>query len=96
MAILWAPAIYFLDDFFRFAAFFTASLALGSFWLVIDIITRKVPDWRRAFWIIPNVFYVSCAWWLVVDWASPLAAIVLIIVLAIDWLVTDPFSAHIR
>lgn len=93
--LLWAPAIYFLEDRHRFASFLIASLLFSTFWLVIDILTRQTLEWRRAFWVIPNVFYIVFLVLLMYPpWAS-VAAIALLIVLVIDWLVSDPFSAHV-
>jgi len=93
--LLWAPAIYFLEGRNRFAGFLIASLTLSTFWLIIDILTRSALEWRRAFWVIPNAFYIGFLVLLVQpSWAS-VAAIGLLIVLIIDWLVSDPFSGHV-
>jgi hypothetical protein len=93
--LLWAPAIYFLDDRYRFAGFLIASLSLSTFWLIIDILTRTTLEWRRAFWVIPNTFYIGFLVLLMQpSWAS-LATVALLIVLVIDWLVSDPFSGHV-
>lgn len=93
--LLWAPAIYFLDYPVRFSSFLIASLVLSTFCLVIDILTRKALEWRRAFWIIPNVLYIVCLVSLTQSgWAS-LSAAALLAVLIIDWLVTDPLSGHV-
>lgn len=93
--LLWAPAIYFLEDRPRFASCLILSLILSTIWLLIDIWTRVKADINRAIWIFPNLFYVT---FLVVlqypPWATAGAAGLLLVVI-IDWLVTDPFSGHV-
>lgn len=93
--ILWAPAIYFLDDPTRFSGFLIGSLTLSSFWLVIDILTRIRLEWRRAFWIIPNAFYIMVLSLMQFTSWSLLSAIGLLVVLLIDWLISDPLSGYI-
>jgi len=93
--LLWAPAIYFLDRLTRFTAFFVASLALSSAWLVIDILTREKVEWRRAFWIIPNLLYAAFAFLLTTQEWRAMAAFALLMVLLVDWLVSDPLVGHL-
>ncbi|TXI50937.1 MAG: hypothetical protein E6Q50_02980 [Lysobacter sp.] len=92
--LLWAPAIYFLERPRRFAAFFVASIVLSTIWLVIDIVTRVKIDWRRAFWVIPNICYALLAALMLVEGWSTIAALGLIAVLVVDWLVSDPTTGH--
>ena len=93
--LLWAPAIYFLENPVRFAGFLIASLVLSTFWLVIDILTRTTLEWRRAFWVIPNAFYIGFLILLMQPSLASLAAVALLVVLIFDWLVTDPLSGHV-
>ena len=93
--LLWAPAIYFLDDHTVFSAFLITSLVLSTFWLIIDLLTRTVPEWRRAFWVIPNVFYIGFLVLLLLPAWAPRAAIALLAVLIFDWLISDPLSGHL-
>jgi hypothetical protein len=93
--LLWAPAIFFLEDLGRISGFLIASLLLSTIWLIIDILTRITLEWRRAFWVIPNIFYVGfLALMAQPNWAS-LSVIGLLVVLVIDWLVSDPLSGHV-
>ncbi|HKE95746.1 MAG TPA: hypothetical protein VKB34_15630 [Povalibacter sp.] len=93
--LLWAPAIYFFEDRPRFACFLIASLFLSTIWLVIDIATRKTLEWRRAFWIVPNLCYIGLLALLTQPSWAVVAAIFLLVVLIIDWMVSDPLSGHI-
>jgi hypothetical protein len=93
--LLWAPAIYFLDDHTVFSGFLITSLVLSTFWLIIDLLTRTVPEWRRAFWVIPNVFYIGFLVLLLLPAWAPRAAIGLLAVLIFDWLISDPLSGHV-
>lgn len=94
--LLWAPAIYFLEERGRFVGFLIASLCLSTVWLVIDILTRRTRDWRRAFWIVPNAVYIGLLFLLTSRSWPMVAAVGLIIVLIGDWLISDPFSQHIN
>jgi hypothetical protein len=56
--------IYFIDKPERFAKFFVACLAFATVSLAMELQTRKEPDPRRAFWVIPNMIYAILAMWL--------------------------------
>lgn len=92
--LLWAPAIYFLEDVPRFAGFLIGSLVLSTAWLLIDIVTRKQPEWRRVFWILPNAAYIALLALAYHGFLS-FAALGLLVVLLLDWLSTDPMSGHV-
>lgn len=93
--VLWVPAIYFLENHFRFSAFLIASLLLSTFWLLIDILTRTEVEFRRVFWITPNIFYIALLALLTQPSNSYLVALGLLSVLLVDWLKSDPFSGHV-
>lgn len=93
--ILWAPAIFFLEQPDRFVGFLIASLVLSTFWLVIDILTRVTTEWRRAFWVLPNALYILLLVLLLLPTWSVIATIVLLVVLLGDWLISDPLSGHV-
>jgi hypothetical protein len=93
--LFWAPAIYFLDNPTRLSGFLITAIALSTIWLVIDVLTRRNLEWRRAFWIIPNILYIGfLVLYVNPHWAS-ISAAGLLMILTIEWLISDPFYGHI-
>jgi hypothetical protein len=93
--LLWAPAIFFLEDRIRFAGFLIASLAVSTVCLAIDLLARVQPDWKRAFWIIPNMFYIGLLVLLMWPSYASIATVGLLVVLVIDWLISDPMTEYV-
>jgi len=93
--LLWAPAIFFLEDHRRFAWCLIISLLLSTVWLLIDLSTRQTEDPIRAIWVFPNLFYIVFLLLLqYTPWAVAMATAMLL-VLIIEWFLTDPFSGHL-
>lgn len=90
--LLWAPAIYFLDTPERFSWCLIASLVLSTACLALDLTARKVREWRRVVWGVPNVLYIVGLLVFAYTNKPNWAAWGLVVVLLIDWIITDPFS----
>lgn len=93
--LLWAPAIFLLEDHNRFACSLIVSLLLSTVWLLIDLSTRTTEDPIRAVWVLPNLFYIGFLLLMQYEPWAVAAAAGMLLVLIIEWFLTDPFSGHL-
>ena len=99
--LCWAPAVYFLERPRALAAWLFAALTLSTLWLLGDIFTRSLPNQdveakKRKWFFCINVIYLLLLLSVigrVVD--ASIAAAGLVLVLLVDWLISDslgPFA----
>lgn len=93
--MLWAPAIYFLEYPKVVAAFMLAAFFLSTIWLAVDILTRSNLDSRRVWWIVSNLLYLAGFGAILVGVNALLISVLLVLLLFIDWVASDPIGHHI-
>lgn len=96
--LCWVPAIYFLERPSALGWWLLVSLGFLTAWLLVDIVTRKVPNTdpeakKRPWFLFANIFYAIPLILLGIQ-AIPAAAsaAILVLILLLDWLFSDTFG----